>query len=68
MSIRLRTAVACAAMLAVAVPAVAYGFSHTLRAPAASSTLVIGSNVAPPILDPTATVVVVEIEGDAVQK
>jgi hypothetical protein len=55
MPIRLRRAVVCAAMLAVALPAVAYGFTQTLRGTAASSTLVVGSNVAPPILDPTAS-------------
>ena len=38
---------------AVVLPAAAYGFGHSLKATAASQTLVIGSNVAPPILDPT---------------
>ncbi len=55
MSIRLRRAVVCAVVLAVALPAAAYGFSRTLHTTAASSTLVVGSNVAPPILDPTAS-------------
>jgi peptide/nickel transport system substrate-binding protein len=55
MSIRLRRAALCAAILAVALPAVAYGFSQATHAVAASSTLVVGSNIAPPILDPTAS-------------
>lgn len=53
MKLRLKGVLTLAAVAAVVLPAAAYGFAHSLKATAASQTLVIGSNVAPPILDPT---------------
>jgi peptide/nickel transport system substrate-binding protein len=53
MRIRFRAAVVAAAALAVTLPAVALAVGTTTHAQRASSTLVIGSNVAPPTLDPS---------------
>lgn len=55
MRIRLRAAVVGAAALAVALPAVAFGFGAATHTGRAGGTLVIGSNVAPPTLDPSAS-------------
>jgi len=55
MRTRMKAAVVAVLALAVAVPAAALGFGHVARSHTASGTLVIGSNVAPPTLDPTAS-------------
>lgn len=55
MRVRLKWTLALAAALAVALAAAAYGFSQSVEASAASRTLVVGSDVAPPSLDPTAS-------------
>src|SRR3954471_11979292 len=52
MPVSFTKALVVAAVLAVALPAVAYAFGQSSQA---GGTLVIGSNVAPPILDPTAS-------------
>jgi peptide/nickel transport system substrate-binding protein len=54
MRIRMRATLVAVLALAVAVPAVAFGFGDKTQSSAASGTLVIGSNVAPPTLDLTA--------------
>jgi len=53
MRIRLKVALAGVVALAVTLPAVAYGVGAASHATRAGGTLVIGSNVAPPTLDPT---------------
>lgn len=55
MRIRLKVAAAGVVALAVALPAVAHGFGTTSHTAGAGGTLVIGSNVAPPTLDPSAS-------------
>ena len=55
MRIRFKAAIAGAVAVAVALPTVAYGIARTTHAHTAGSTLVIGSNVAPPTLDPSAS-------------
>jgi peptide/nickel transport system substrate-binding protein len=55
MRIRLKAAIAGVAAVAVALPTVAYGITRTTHAQSAGRTLVIGSNVAPPTLDPSAS-------------
>ena len=56
MPVRWRKALLVAAALAVALPAAALGDRHSARSHAAGgSVLTVGSNVAPPILDPTAS-------------
>ena len=55
MRIRFRAALVAAAALAVVLPTVAFALGTTTHATRASRTLVIGSNVAPPTLDPSAS-------------
>lgn len=55
MRTRMKATVVAVLALAVAVPAAAFGFGRATHSRAASGTLVIGSNVAPPTLDPTAS-------------
>jgi len=55
MSFHPREALAVAAALAVALPAAAYGLAHGGHAHDAGGVLTVGSNIAPPILDPTAS-------------
>ena len=54
MRIRTRATLVAVLALAVALPAVAFGFGTTTHSRAASGTIVVGSNVAPPTLDLTA--------------
>ena len=54
MRTRMKAALVAVLALAIAAPAVALGFARSHQSRAASGTLVIGSNVAPPTLDLTA--------------